>query len=373
MKKCLAGIIITGILFLSVSCGQGQQESLTVYKDSTVIKFFQRTSGWIASDGALSVPLSDGNVMWLMGDSHIDDYDSATGTIPALFQVRNSVLLQPKGNWDWHHTKTMIGDGPGIKSFFKEIPDDNYFIWPGAGLQLEDTVYVYLGNLVKTGKGAWDWGSAGHDLWGKIKLPELDKVVEYSPLPDFGDITFGMGFVKDTTDGFVYAYGSKLDSFGSAMVYAARFPVSDPNAAWAYWDGKNWNDDVNKADPIDHVGSGVYVTKIKNKYVLISCELSVACDQGKEIYSATSDSPTGPFSPLKTIYTINDTLQGHYPFFYTVIPHPEYINDKDELLITYCINGYNPCIETFENGRGNPDHYRPKGIRVPLKLIDEAL
>lgn len=368
MKKWLVSFVIAGLLFSSVSCNQ--QKNLTVYKDSTLIKFFQRTSGWIASDGAISVPLSDGRVIWLMGDSHINDYDSATGTIPSLFQVRNSVLVQPKDDWDWHHTKTLIGNGPGIKSFFKEIPDDDYFIWPGSGFQLGDTVYIYLANLMKTGKGAWDWGPGGHDLWGKMKFPEMDSVVGYSDLPDLGGIAFGMGFVKDEKEGWIYAYGSKLDSVGSGMVYVARFPITNPNGPWKFWDGKNWNDDVNKSVPITYVGPGVYVTKIRDKYVLISCELSVACDQGKEIYSTTSDSPTGPFAPLKTIYTIDDTLQGHYPFFYTVIPHPEYINDKDELLITYCINGYNPCVETFPNGRGNPDYYRPKGIRVPLKLID---
>lgn len=371
MKNYLAGIIITGLLFFTLSCSR--QTSRTVYKDSTLIKFFQRTSGWIASDGAISVPLSDGRVIWLMGDSHINDYDSATGTIPGLFQVRNAVLVQPKNDWDWHHTTTLIGNGPGIKSFFKKIPDDNYFIWPGSGFQLGDTVYVYLGNLMKTGNGAWDWGSAGRNLWGKMKFPEMDTVAAYSDLPDLGGISFGMGFVKDEKKGWIYAYGSKLDSVGSGMVYVARFSITRPNGPWEFWDGRRWNDDVHTSVPIAHVGSGVYVTKIRDKYVLISCELSVACDQGKAIYSTTSNSPTGPFAPLKTIYTIDDTLQGHYPFFYTVIPHPEYINDKDELLITYCINGYEPCINTFKTGRGNPDYYRPKGIRVPLKLIDPDL
>jgi hypothetical protein len=370
MKKYLAGII-TGGLFYLASCGQ--QGNLTVYKDSTVIKFFRRTHGWIASDGALTVPLSDGRVLWLMGDSHINDYDSVTGTIPALFQVRNAALLQPKDDWQWQHTKTLIGNGPGIKSFFKEIPDDNYFIWPAAGFQQGDTVYVYLANLMKTGKGAWAWGSAGHDLWGKMKFPEMDKVVGYSPLPDMDGIAFGMGFVKDAKSGYIYSYGSKLDSVGSAQVFVARFPMDNPNVDWTFWDGENWNSNVNKIIPVGHVGSGLFVTKVKNKYVLISSELSVACDQGKKIYSTTSNNPTGPFSPLKTIYTIDDTLQGHFPFFYTVILHPEYINDKNELLITYCINGYNPCVQTFKNGRGNPDYYRPKGIRVPLKLIDPAL
>lgn len=354
-----------GVFLMMVCRGQG------VYKDSTVIRFFQRTEGWIASDGALSVPLADGRVLWLMGDSHINDYDSATGTIPGLFQVRNCALLQPPGDWHWPHTRTLIGQGPGIKSFFKNVPDDRHFIWPGAGIQLGDTVYVYLANLKRTGDGAWDWGPAGRDLWGKIKYPEMDRVAGYTALPDFGGIAFGMGFILDSAQGWIYAYGSRLDSVGQASVYVARIDRRHP-AQWRFWDGQDWVSDIARIRPVARAATGVFVTKVRKKFLLISSELSVGCDQGRKIFSATSASPVGPFSPLKTIYSIDDTLQGHYPFFYTVIPHPEYINDQDELLITYCINGYQPCVDAFKSGRGNPDYYRPKAIRVPLALIDEG-
>jgi hypothetical protein len=66
-------------------------------------------------------------------------------------------------------------------------------------------------------------------------------------------------------------------------------------------------------------------------------------------------------------------LQGHYPFFYLPIPHPEYINANDELLLTYSINGYGTCIPSCVNNRFNPTMYRPRGIRIPLKLIDPSL
>src|SRR5690606_33518827 len=62
---------------IAQSAGEAGEEP-GIYPDSTVIRFFQRTSGWIASDGALSVPLSDCRTLWLMGDSHIDDYDSVS-------------------------------------------------------------------------------------------------------------------------------------------------------------------------------------------------------------------------------------------------------------------------------------------------------
>src|SRR5437867_508601 len=79
-------------------------------KDTAFTEFFRRSSGWTAGDGALSVPLTDGRVLWLFGDSHVDDVDPATGTMPCLFQTRNAAFLH-KTN-DLHNVRTLIGRGP---------------------------------------------------------------------------------------------------------------------------------------------------------------------------------------------------------------------------------------------------------------------
>ena len=87
------------------------------------------------------------------------------------------------------------------------------------------------------------------------------------------------------------------------------------------------------------------------------------------MYAAVADEFTGPFTGKKLLYAIDDRLEGHSPFFYAAIAHPEYINDRDELLITYAINGYGTCVPDCVSGRMDPDLYRLKGIRVPCKLL----
>jgi hypothetical protein len=64
---------------------------------------------------------------------------------------------------------------------------------------------------------------------------------------------------------------------------------------------------------------------------------------------------------------------GHAPFFYAPAIHPEYINSRNELLITYDINGYSNCEPGCINNGYNPDYYRPRGLRVPLALIDSGI
>src|SRR5690349_5754228 len=99
-----------------------------VQKDEVFTDFFRRTSGWTAGDGALSVPLSDGRVLWLFGDSHLDDYDATTGTMPCLFQMRNAGLLHRKD--DLGKVQTLAGSGPGFKSWFKNSTNEDLWFWP---------------------------------------------------------------------------------------------------------------------------------------------------------------------------------------------------------------------------------------------------
>src|ERR1700759_4112488 len=107
----------TLLILLAITSIASTSLAQSAAKDTTVTNFFRCTSGWISSDGGITISLRDGRTLWLMGDSHIDDYDPATATVNCLFQVRNAALIQRKDDWDWHNTKTLIGSGPGIKSF----------------------------------------------------------------------------------------------------------------------------------------------------------------------------------------------------------------------------------------------------------------
>ncbi|MDR1601783.1 MAG: hypothetical protein LBS42_05080 [Tannerella sp.] len=360
---------ITVIFFISAVLITGAcTEQATVIKDPKATGFFRRTEGWIASDGAISAALTDGRTVWLMGDSHIDDYDPATQTVPWLFQVRNAALLQPANDWKPENTRTLVGNGPDIKSFFKSTPNDSLWIWPGNGIQLGDTLYVYCGELIKTGDGIWGFGGTGRDMFAKLKVADMT-VSGYDVLPNFNGINFGAGFVRNEHSGYVYAYGYKLIYERiQTEVYVARFHADTPVSNWEYWNGKDWTPRVQEVAAISRGAHNPHVSKVGDRYLILTTELSVQCDMGKHIFWAVGDSPTGPFPEQEKLYAIDDTLQGHYPFFYTVAAHPQFIND-DGLLVTYCINGYEPCLPANVDGRLNPDHYRPRAIRVPLNML----
>ncbi|RVT98196.1 hypothetical protein EOD41_17645 [Mucilaginibacter limnophilus] len=337
------------------------------YLDTTVTNFFRRETGHIASDGGSSIPLSNGKVLWLMGDSHIDDYRASDGTIPYLFQVRNAALLQPKGDWNWRNTQTLIGNGNNPKSYLKNTDDTKKWIWPGSGIEVKGNLYVYCGYLQQTNTG-FGFEAAPRDLWAKIQLSDM-KVLFYVELPDFKGINFGLSFIKDPNSDYVYVFGNKM-TFIYNDIFLARFKATTEPPVWEFYDGKDFSKDINKIKRVgEAMSSGCHVAQVGSQFVIVSTEFSVGCDQGKRIYISTSGSPRGPYTPNRAIYTITDTVENHYPFFYAPVLHPEYINEKNEVLLTYAINGYPGCLPDHVNFRSDPDRYRLRGVRIPYSVI----
>src|SRR4030095_2106298 len=117
-KACWSALLLVPLVSCSTGPATAPVETTTVHKDAAFTQFFRQSSGWVAGDGAISVPLSDGRVLWLFGDSHIDDYDPATGTVPCLFQTRNAAIIHQKT--DLQTPATLIGRGPGFRSLFKD-------------------------------------------------------------------------------------------------------------------------------------------------------------------------------------------------------------------------------------------------------------
>lgn len=344
------------LLLFPFSCGK---ESVA-RKDQEFTGYFRRTSGVVATDGCYSIPLSDGRSLFTYSDSYVDNYDFATHTVPCMFQVRNA--LQVFSMADPSQQTTLLGTGTPA-SFFALGNDNSYWFWPQHGYQYGDTVYVFLQRLHTPGTG---FELVDSSYIAKLHFPDLT-LAGYSRLADKHGVNFGTSVVQ--ADGYRYVYGVRSASFGNDLC-VARFPENDIYAAWEYYTGSGWGPDVQQAASIySEFTSSFYVVRINGRYVLLTTEFSVECNQGKMIYAQVSDQPYGPFTGRTEIWQVDDLLNGTYPVFYIANAHPEFDNSMQELLVTYCINGYGPCETTCFGGRMDPDIYRPKAIRVPYSLL----
>src|SRR5687768_3339408 len=225
---CRLDLRYGALLFVLVTLLAARAEPLrrTVYQDTAFTEFFRRTNGIVACDGAFSVPLADGRVLWLFGDSYVDCYRD--GTIPCLFQVRNCAMLHHQD--DLQNVRSLTGKHAGIKSLFKNAPAEDPWFWPVSGFQHSNSVYVYLTTLKKKGTGNLGFASVGQDHLARMTFPKIE-VAEYRALPNFNGIDFGTGFIYDPAERHTYAYGQKRDGI-TLNIFLARFPTATPATNW---------------------------------------------------------------------------------------------------------------------------------------------
>lgn len=330
------------------------------YQDNTVTNWFKRNSnglGSIAFDQGSSVPLSNGKVLWLTGDTYYNDLNS-DGTTPCLFNYHNTVLQQPSTtNWTQSSTTNLTyATSPQI---FSDIVTANYF-WPANGVEISSKVYTYL--IEMTGS-TYVGAQVG-------VFNEADNTVNYTTvsLPNLAGISYQNGMFKVGTT--VYVYGTKLtDGYGDTQVYVAKFSTTSP-ATWSFWNGSTWASAPTAGSGIvaNTTSNALTVNYVNGKYVMIFTQFNYQCDEGTAIYGSTSTSPTSGFSTPITIYNIPDKVNGHTPRFYTPIIHPEF-TANNEFLLTYCINNYAPCIAQCNSSKAVPDYYRPRAVRVPYVVL----
>src|SRR5437762_6560041 len=99
------------------------------------------------------------------------------------------------------YTTLFRSNATGFKSLFKNNIDEKHFMWPAAGFQRNDTMYMYCNSLVNTGSGSFGFAGDSMDVWAKVTISNM-QVAAYTLLPPFNGILFGCGFVKDETNGW---------------------------------------------------------------------------------------------------------------------------------------------------------------------------
>ena len=164
-RRILLGIVI-GLVGLDLSPAGNAFEG--VFQDSSPYrieaqrweeadKIFRSDSHWLGGDGATSVDLGHGRVLWLFGDSFIDL--SGSGVRRTSDMVRNSIAIQ-KGydptTAEMQFFWKMKGTKP--KAFFSFAGDR--WCWPASGIMIGKRLLVFLMEI-KTARNAFGFEACG--------------------------------------------------------------------------------------------------------------------------------------------------------------------------------------------------------------------
>lgn len=373
MKSLLCGcLLVMPVLFQPLFCN-GQLGGGSRF-DSVYTGYFRINSGgWTAGDATISIPLPDGRVIWLFGDSYTVAVNIQNNTLPCLFQVRNCFMVQDSGNPSVFKT-ILDTTATGVNmTTFKLRPNDTSIFWPGHGYVYNDTVYVFLERYKSTNltyEGCYI---------AKLTYPGLHQVsllpAHYSGPKNI----FGRAIMADSAGGWLYIYGNRLNWIVWEPVLA-RCNIANPFLPWEFYTATGWTTNPAQAKKLcnDPVSPGFSVFQQDGKYYLVTQENGyLECGLGREIWSYVSSSPWGPFTGKTLLYTEESTFNGAYLLTYNAQAHPWNI-ENSELLVSYNVNDRVDTIapyicpsqcQNIWTDRLDADSYRPKFVRVPMGLI----
>jgi hypothetical protein len=108
---------------------------------------FHQDPRWLGADAAYSVPLNDGRILWLFGDTFVAK--TAAHVRSESRMVRNTIAIQ-RGGDPTTASMTFYWRGPqnAPESFFSE--DGDRWYWPGHGMRLGPALVLFFQRVKAT-------------------------------------------------------------------------------------------------------------------------------------------------------------------------------------------------------------------------------
>lgn len=369
MKHLLPAITLIVILAWSctgsnsanpASTKSGKSDSLTITDEYFSELFIRNCCGFTGGDGTYSVLLPDGRSIWIFGDTFLGtvNTDLSRERLSPMY-IRNCFVVQ-----DGDSLTTLHGMRGTLEASLVVPPDisegldykeDSTWFWPGDALVENGQLKLFLSAFSQPDTGMW--GFRWESTWlATFSLPDIKQIfLERIPYGEVQEVHYGHAILEDKD--YTYVYGAH-----QAKAHVARYPAGNHLGKWEFYTGVDWTCDPALTGPMDSMQASEQfsVMKIKETYVYISQMGSL----GKDICSLTSDTPYGPWKNKALLYTTPLPADNKNLFTYNAVAHPQFI-ENGSLLVSYNMNSFE-----LEDHFRNADIYRPRFVRVPLKLID---
>jgi len=304
---------------------------------------------WTGSDGALSVLLPDGRVLWDFSDTFLGLVNSDGSRPPGQPFINNSLIVQDADAL----VQTLHGGTPASPSSFFIPTDQNSWYWVQDMTLEGDRIRVFLMQFTRTGPGPFDFQFVSNAIASLI-LPDL-ALESVTPTHSEQNVMYGASLLED--GGYTYIYGSEDVSGVEKYLHVARAPAGNVFGVWEFYTGTDWSLDPDAtARLLKGIGNGFSVVKSGKRYLLFTMDSLVPFSDEMVLYSSVSAS--GSFGSRTHVYSTPESGQNR--FTYDVHVHPEF-TDATGMLVSYDVN-------TLKGSEllSNVDSYRPKFIRVKI-------
>ncbi len=358
--------IVLGLAALFLACAPAAHivvSPLPEYDEA-----FTSSSGWVGGDGAHSLALGDGVLLWTFGDSLVGEVREGRREI--AFFVRNAIALQRSRTPAAEAISFHFGRTPeGQPSDFFPPGGDGSWRWPFHGLKEAGGLSLFL-LAVQPAAGPEAFAfSPGASLLAVIENPSdppegwrlrLHELPWGTPRRRFGQAVLVRG-----EHAFIYGTLEEKGQGGSLLRHlllarAPRTGIAD-FSSWEFHTGGGWSSAVERARPLfTGIAAEFSVSPLAapGGYVLVSSEEGLS----PRILVRRAPRPEGPWSPAVPVYSCPEAGADERIFCYAAKGHPALSSGPEELVVTYVANAIDPELLS-----SRPELYRPRFLRLFFK------
>lgn len=355
--------ILSMLSLLLCTGGLCQSFDTTKYKvevsfSDVANSYFSKNLKWLGGDGASSIDLENGKILWLFSDSFVCNDSSASRAKSTL--IRNSIAIQSgcqlqsdSLNFHWASSRRKP------KEFFHN--SKKYWLWPGHGTMIRDKLLIFMMkvNSVPDGLGFQIFGWCAAIVTNPHHAPSQWKVQYVEGSNTFGVIAGSSAVHKD--ENFLYAFGCAEPS--THDVYLLRWNLNDAyagamkNASW--WINGTWQERKTNSPVPEPLFTGstefsVHYDSLLRKYIQVQ---SFGFGEGK-IGIRMADHLYGAWTTPYIIYEprLTDVKKA---LMYAAKAHPEICSKG--ISVTYHVNS----LDETELVR-NKEIYYPRLINIKI-------
>lgn len=335
------GLAISAEATPSASTDEGLTGMFATYGDSG--------AGWTGGDGAYSVPLPDGRIVWIFSDTFLGSVNWDHSRPRSAPFIHNSAVIQQATSL----TTTLNGGSFSSPAAWvsPEINDGLTFYWMGDGTIQNGRLHVFALRFAAA-PTTFVFKQVSQDI-ASFLLPflTLDSLTPVPALPTAGSvISWGAAITEDSD--YTYIYGVEDLSF-QKFLHVARAGPGEILGPWEFFDGTGWSSQAAlSVRLLGGVANELSVTKTSDGYRLISQDLGIGADM--LMFSATA--PQGPWTDRQVVYTTPEP-SGNI-FTYNAKEHPEF-GAPGEFLVSYNVNSFD-----VNDVYADVDNYRPRFVRI---------
>ncbi len=296
--------------------------------------------GWTSADATYSVPLGDGRVLWLYGDTWVNtiNWDGSVRSNGAF--IRNSAVVQ--------HGDTLTTLARGSRwapdDFMKPSQPGQWY-WPLDGQVVGDRVFVFMNRVKTSGTGAWNFATDGVDM---LVLRKSDLTLLSRTEVGHGKVSWGVSLLDAGNHTYIYGMEDRKGAHPEQLAYVARTRKGDLGGEWEFWTGDHWSPHREAAKPVKSGVSPTFsVIRTGDHYSLLSQEGFFST----RLLAARGRTPMGPWRDWRVVHNGPNTAPGQIS--YNALVHPEF-DRNGQILVSWNMNGNRDVANSSNNWIDRP-------------------